>query len=68
MKFEIKDEQEKFNHIEIRIVLESRQELLEMWSRYNISAYAIKENGGSHEEWDTTQSSYLFWKEIDKLI
>lgn len=71
MKFEIAEkENEEFRPVEIKILVESRQELLELWARFFVSTQTIRDAGIAHEEWnfESEDDFYELFSTLDEMI
>jgi len=67
MKFKAKINK-AFNPIKIELVIESKEELCDLWHRMNLSAVTVRKNT-SREALPFEASNDIFlWNELDKLV
>jgi len=70
MKATIIETKKQFEPIEIKLVIESEEELCDLWHRTNISSRKINEM----EDYDTSQlkhgviASCTFWDTLEELV
>lgn len=67
MKVEVKD-QETFKPITIELVIESEEELCNLWHRMNISADNINKNKTTDLYYGPDDSDYTLFNKLDNLV
>lgn len=75
MKFTIEQEKEKFKPIDLKIRIESREELVELWHRFNIGFISVQpgyyggmSSGRNLGRFPSCDKFLCVWKEINSLI
>ena len=66
MKIEVK-ENAVFQPIELKLVIETEEELCDLWHRLNIGSNFVN-NNSTAIKYRANEDNFQLWKEIDKLI
>ena len=68
MKIKVKDTaRSQFDPIEITLVVESEDELIYLWKRFNLSVAMVDDNNRSYKKYES-KDFYTVWEKINKLV
>lgn len=66
MKIEVK-ENAVFQPIELKLVIETEEELCDLWHRLNAGSNSVNK-GSSKIKYEANDCNYELWNQIDKFI
>ena len=74
MKFTIEQEKKEFRPIELKITIESKEELMELWHRFNLGKadvtdrYKEKNRLSNVYNFPSRDKFYSLWRELDSFL